>query len=134
MEKDILKKKKITTIIYYIVYFVLGFDNSCIAISVIYYFEEDLEVSNPKEYGSLVMGIFAASLSITGVIVGRYTDVTRRVKGTLLVLAMLAIIGNLMYTIHSTACWIFVGRALCGCFDSGSVIIIGNYNIILDRI
>ena len=126
---DIKKKRTLTKYIYYTVQLFNGLENSGIAISIIYYLQNDVKVSNAKVYASFIMAIFGGISSIASVLFGRYTDKTRNVKYSLLSIIFIAIIGNILYTFHSNICWVIIGRMLVGFIGAADTIISGKYFI-----
>lgn len=124
MDKKLKKKRKMTTIIYYIISFMSGIDISCVAISLIFYLKNDVHVTSAKNISGYIMGMFAASTSLIGIFAGRVADRTREVKKTVLFMLFTSATGNLIYT-FGNIWFILLGRALCGCIGATNGILSG---------
>jgi len=127
LDPNWLKKRRTTTIICTAFSFVIGMEYSAISVSLLFYLQKLVpDVSgHEKQWYSVVMTACAFSSSIFGVVSGRYIDRTRKIKECLLGFTVVAMIGNLMYTVHQSVWFLVLGRFLCGMIDATQPVISG---------
>jgi len=122
-----MKRRRNTTIICIVYAFLIAIEYSAVSVSLLFYLQKLVAdvAGYEKHWYSIVMTGCAFSSSIFGVISGRYIDETCKLKECLLVFTGIAIFGNLMFTIHQSVWFLFVGRFLCGVIDATQPIISG---------
>lgn len=127
MEKEFFRERKRTTIVFYFLFFLYGMERSCVLVSLLFYLQDDLKmsVSEAKTYYSWTLAVYAANAAVIGIFTGRYTDRTRNVKKTLLMLFFISIVGNIIYTMEFSIWCIILGRLLCGCVGSANANVSG---------
>ena len=92
----------------------LFFEYSAFQISALYYFEKDFNVTNPKLFYSLSMGIIFVSGLGSVVACGQYMDRTGDLRSIFISTLLLNSLGNLMYTWTISPYFPLIGRFLAG--------------------
>ena len=110
-------KRRKTLIVIFVNCCLYLFEMSAIAISAMYYFQYTLKVHNIKLFYSCALAGTFLLMPFSCLLVGRFTDRTRRVRAVALFVSSFNIIGNLMYVFAFYSWLPIVGRILCGIPD-----------------
>jgi len=84
-----------------------------------------IETSRPDVYYGLIIAVYSAASTISGLLGGRLVDKSRRVKIFIYVSLTTQIIGNLLYVVHFSPLFPLVGRLIAGVGDSFSSVCSG---------
>lgn len=104
-----------------------GIENVAIVISLMYYLKDTLRIENPAFWYGVVLSAIVVSEAISSIVVGRYMDKTRNGRLTVLLTLIVAVIGNIMYTLDYSVWFLIVGRFLSGLLQSQQVVVAGIY-------
>ena len=114
---DWYRKRRLNLIVTYFNTCMYQFEYAAVSISALFYYKYTLKVENPKMYYALTMGATYLIGPISPVVVGKYTDRTRKVRKIALTLSLFNIAGNLLYSLPFFTWLPIVGRILCGIPD-----------------
>ena len=121
------RERRMTTWIYYIVVFMVGMECSCIAVSIMYYLKDDLQLSHPKTTAGIIMSLHTASTSVFGLVFSRYVDRTNNMRLVLMSITIIGCIGNILYTFKWHLVFVALGRVMCGVMATANTYIAGIY-------
>ena len=112
------KKRQVTTVLAMVQACLVGLEYTSVNISALYYLNNILHVQNARVYYGLTVGAMSTSGVISGVALGKYMDKMRNARRIVLSTAVLAILGNLLYSLPFSPWLLVVGRFLCGFSDA----------------
>ena len=124
-DKDWLNKRWWTTKICMIIAALSGIEYSCVSVSLIYYLQDDVRVTNVKLWYSFLMAIVYVISAISCLFLGHILDQTRNLRLLLLIIAVIAIMGNMIYTLQFSVLFLLVGRCFGAFVDAARPVISG---------
>uniref|UniRef100_A0A7M6DLX6 Major facilitator superfamily (MFS) profile domain-containing protein n=1 Tax=Clytia hemisphaerica TaxID=252671 RepID=A0A7M6DLX6_9CNID len=123
--KQWLKKRQITTKLFYFIGLILGIEYSFTFATLLVYLKDFLQVKNNLNiFYSCISGIYILSMIISSVFVGKIFDRTRRTRLIFSFILALVTIGNVLYTIPISPYLLLFGRLLSGLGDCLRAIIV----------
>ena len=105
----------------------IGMEYSSVMTSLFFYLREDVKVEHQKMWYGIVMCVTGLSGAFNGVLAGKLFDKTRRLKATMIIFTLFTLVGNIMYTFHSSVWFLVCGRFLSGLCDAAQPVISGKY-------
>ena len=130
--QDFYRKRRNNLIVYGIFKCLYAFETSAVSLSALYYFQYVVRVENPKLFYSLAVGAISLSSMIMSALVGRMVDRYRNLRKTSF-LAVLNVLGNLIYVFPFFNWFPIFGRFLCGIADGVRPAYLGEVLLVDDR-
>ena len=112
------KKRKWTTYIFYAFATLLGLEYSAVVLSLMFYLKDTIKVDHAPRYYSIGMTAMCSSAILSSVTLGRFIDKSRNVRGFMLTVNAVNVIGNVIYSLNFSPYLPICGRFLCGVSDS----------------
>ena len=121
------KQRRNTTWVFTVFSFLLGMEYSAVVLTLWYYLKALVHINHVPIYYSVIMVSMALTGTIGNVVFGRYIDKSRNIRRFMLIINMVSIIGNLLYTLHFSVGFLILGRLLCGFNDSITAAVSGEF-------
>lgn len=119
------KKRRLSMLVYLLWAITFGVDYSLIIVTQLSYLKELVKTPHYQFYYGLCVCLYYAVASISGVIITRIVDRTRRVKLAMCICIAFAVVGNLIFSVYVSPIILLIGRALVGVNNSVDSIIVG---------
>ncbi|XP_066922713.1 uncharacterized protein [Clytia hemisphaerica] len=127
--KKWLKKRDITTKIFFFINLSLEVENSLTFATLFVYLKDYLKVTaHLNAFYSIISGAFILSTIIGSLVIGKIFDKTRKTRLIFSVVIALVILGNVLYTIPLSPYLLLIGRMLSGIGGSLRAVIVSELN------
>eukprot|EP00111_Clytia_hemisphaerica_P016634 TCONS_00049317-protein len=114
--KEWIKRRERTKYVGYFLMLLYGLESNAVLVSLMYYLAESfgMDDQTARTYFSISEMFNAVGQFFGGLLLGRYTDVTRNLRYAFLVNLFAICVGNLMYSLNFNIWLLLIGRLLCG--------------------
>lgn len=101
-----------------------GAEYSIVISSLWFYMDKIIQVKNPMLYYGLTLGLFYVSSIVGSFMISWYVDQSRNTRTTIICLLVVEILGNVLYSIDTSAYFPMVGRIIVGISDVNISIVV----------